>query len=185
MAAVAAKSAAFDAYIFTFTPRAAISRSVSWAISSYFKSVKAMSAPSRANAIATAFPMPREAPVTMAVFPSNNLIVYLLVKNEYTTGLSPPPTFPPASSAKIRKIRTNPRVIPPRRPEKTTPPAILRPKTAPSAENPPPRLAPSPEIATFDTEDCGETDNYTPPSGGCVKIVIHTPPAALPPPPLP
>ena len=76
---VSSKSAALPAYARQVTPRASISLRVASspaAISSLStRSVKAMFAPSLANFIATALPMPRAAPVTRAVFPVNNPIL--------------------------------------------------------------------------------------------------------------
>ena len=43
------------------------------------RSVNAMFAPSEANFIATAFPMPRAAPVTRAVLPVNNPILFCFI----------------------------------------------------------------------------------------------------------
>ena len=80
VAAVWAKSAALEAYILAFTPQASISFSVACAFSSYLKSVKAIFAPCLANARATAFPIPLEAPVISAVFPSNNFIITVLLQ---------------------------------------------------------------------------------------------------------
>src|SRR5574344_1459608 len=82
-ASVSAKSAAFPAYALHFTPRASISLRVASrpaAISSLStRSVNAMLAPSWANFIATALPIPRAAPVMRAVFPVNNPIMCLFV----------------------------------------------------------------------------------------------------------
>ena len=75
---VSSKFAAFEAYPFTFTPKAAISASVAFALSSMAKSVNAISAPSFANLIAIALPIPRAAPVITATFPCNNFISYLI-----------------------------------------------------------------------------------------------------------
>ena len=55
----------------TRRPKAAISRAVTSAWASSFRWQKAMSAPSRAKASAVARPMPREPPVTSAIFPAS------------------------------------------------------------------------------------------------------------------
>ena len=78
--AISSTVAALEAYILAFTPQASISFSVACAFSSYLKSVKAIFAPCLANARATAFPIPLEAPVISAVFPSNNFIITVLLQ---------------------------------------------------------------------------------------------------------
>ena len=75
------KSAAFEAYPFTLTPRASISFSVALPFSSITRSVNAMLAPSCAKRSASAFPIPRAAPVMSAVFPSRSFMYIILNKN--------------------------------------------------------------------------------------------------------
>ena len=71
----ALKSAASDWYPFAFMPYFFNSSSKAFPFSTDDKKVNATLAPCSANLSATALPIPREAPVINAVFPSNNFIV--------------------------------------------------------------------------------------------------------------